>query len=111
MAARQSSTTSSPARKAARSSTRATAARRAGRATAPAPTEDAPSDRGEVLLDLQRRLKRELDDATGTAVANLSRELRLVTAELDALGTPKARSVVDEIAKRRAARRAGSSGS
>lgn len=61
--------------------------------------------RAEVLRALQRKLAAEIELASGTELAALVHQLRMVTAELKSEASPE-RSVVDEIASRRAARKA-----
>lgn len=69
----------------------------------------APMDRHAVLVLLQRRLLEELDSETGKDIAPIARELRAVQAELESLPTGQ-ESTVDDLAKRRAARRAEATG-
>ena len=66
-------------------------------------------DRRDVLELLQQRLLEELDSETGRDVAVISKELRAVTAEMESLPTEK-RSTVDDLAAKRAARRAEATG-
>jgi hypothetical protein len=66
-------------------------------------------DRREVLELLQQRLLEELDSETGRDVAVISKELRAVTGEMESLPTEK-RSTVDDLAAKRAARRAEATG-
>lgn len=66
-------------------------------------------DRRDVLELLQRRLLEEFDSETGKDTAAISRELRAVTAELESLA-PVKESSVDDLTKRRAARRAEATG-
>lgn len=66
-------------------------------------------DRRDLLELLQRRLLEEFDSETGKDTAAISRELRAVTAELESLA-PVKESSVDDLTKRRAARRAEATG-
>lgn len=66
-------------------------------------------DRREVLDLLQQRLLDELDAESGRDVAVISKELRAVTAELESLPTGR-KSTVDDLAAKRAARRAEATG-
>lgn len=66
-------------------------------------------ERRDVLELLQRRLLEEFDSETGRDVAVISKELRAVTAELESLPTG-VRSTVDDLAAKRAARRAEAAG-
>lgn len=66
-------------------------------------------DRRAVLELAQRRLLEELDCETGKDIAPIARELRAVTAELESLPTGKVSSV-DDLANKRAARRAKAAG-
>jgi len=66
-------------------------------------------DRRELLELLQRRLLDEFDSETGKDAAVISKELRAVTAELEALPTGR-KSTVDDLAAKRAARRAEAAG-
>lgn len=66
-------------------------------------------ERREVLELLQQRLLEELDSETGRDVAVISKELRAVTGEMESLPTEK-RSTVDDLAAKRAARRAEATG-
>lgn len=68
-----------------------------------------PTDRAAVLRLLQLRLLDELDSTTGKDIAPISRELRAVQAELESLPAGQ-ESTVDDLAKRRAARRAEATG-
>lgn len=61
----------------------------------------------EALAATRRVLAARLLDAEGSAAAAISRELRAVLAELRRLGAGREESAVDEIAARRARRRAG----
>jgi hypothetical protein len=63
--------------------------------------------RRAALEALRDRLATDIEAADPKAVAALSRELRIVMAELDALRGGEAGDTVDDLAKRRAARRAG----
>lgn len=65
-------------------------------------------DRGATLRALRDRIAKEID-LTNSArdVAALSRQLTEVLAEIESLPNPEKVSVADEIAKRRADRRAG----
>jgi hypothetical protein len=66
-------------------------------------------ERREILELLQRRLLEELGSETGRDVAVISKELRAVSSELETLPTEK-RSAVDDLAKKRTARRAEAAG-
>lgn len=70
-------------------------------------------DRRALLEQLQSELLVHLDSVHGDAAARdaaaLSKELRALTAELESLA-PVKESSVDDLAKRRAARRAEAAG-
>lgn len=69
-----------------------------------------PGDLTTTLLEIQRALRVELANAGGSHLANVARELRIVSEKLDDL-KPKKASVLDEIADRRNKRRAAAAGS
>ncbi len=62
-------------------------------------------DRVQVLKAMQRLLAERLEDARGLNAAQIAHQLRMVTAELAEIAPKKERSVVDEIAAKRAARK------
>jgi hypothetical protein len=63
-------------------------------------------DRRRLLEAIRDRLARDLDMAPAAVSAQLAAQLRATSAELDALPAPEETSVLDQIAARRAARRA-----
>lgn len=67
-------------------------------------------DRREVLTDLRDRLLAACPAAEIKELPALSRELRQVLAELDALPSGEKKAPADEIAKRREERRRKASG-
>ena len=67
----------------------------------------ASGDRREALLALRDELARRLVDADRDA-APLARQLTIVLREIEQLPVPGAKSRVDDLAKRRARRRAAS---
>lgn len=66
----------------------------------------ASGDQRVALEALRDRLARDLDVAPPQVSAQLAAQLRATLAELAALPAPETKSVVDDIAARRAARRA-----
>jgi hypothetical protein len=68
-------------------------------------------DRAAALEDLVGRLTAALDAAEPKEVAALSREKRLVLAELESLAGSRKGSPIDELAKQRADRRSKASAS
>jgi hypothetical protein len=66
-------------------------------------------ERREVLELLQERLLGELEAESGRDVAVISKELRAVTVELETLPSER-KSTVDDLAAKRAARRAEAAG-
>lgn len=66
-------------------------------------------ERRAVLELIQRRLLEEFDSTSGKDAAVISKEMRAVTVELESLPSAK-ESTVDDLAKRRAARRAEAAG-
>lgn len=68
------------------------------------------SDRATRLEADRDRLEVAMDDATPATLAGLVREHRMVLAELELLAAPKAGSTRDQLAARRASRKAGTSG-
>jgi hypothetical protein len=60
-------------------------------------------DRTARLTAVRDRLEAAIADATTRDLPSLSREYRLILAELEALHTPQERDVVDQLAARRAA--------
>jgi hypothetical protein len=69
----------------------------------------AAMERRALLVALQERLLAEFDASEGRDSAILAKELRAVTLELDSLPTGEVSSV-DDLAQRRADRRAKASG-
>ncbi|MGW4426420.1 hypothetical protein [Streptosporangium sp. NPDC004631] len=67
-------------------------------------------DRRASLEAIRDKLARELTGATGRDAAVIAKELRAVLADLDALPGGKEVSKVDELAARRADRRADAAG-
>jgi len=63
-------------------------------------------DRRRLLEAIRDRLARDLDLAPAVVSAQLAAQLRATSAELDSLPAPEETSVIDQIAARRAARRA-----
>ena len=86
------------------------AKRPARRRKVPTPPVEPGEQRRADLVELRRRVLAALDLAEPAQVPALSRELRTIDAELVEL-VPEEVSTVDDLAARRAARRAGSSGS
>jgi hypothetical protein len=66
--------------------------------------------RVEDLAMLRERLIGEIAGAEGKDLAPLARELRMVLAELDDLDRGEGVSVVDDLARKRQARRADAQG-
>ncbi|MEV2277719.1 hypothetical protein AB0I72_19245 [Nocardiopsis sp. NPDC049922] len=66
-------------------------------------------DRQASLEALRNELARRLPRASDREAAPLATQLRLVLAELDAMKSGEAGDVVDDLAARRAARRADAS--
>lgn len=66
--------------------------------------------RVEDLAMLRERLISEIAGAEGKDLAPLARELRMVLAELDDLDRGEGVSVVDQLARKRQARRADAQG-
>lgn len=66
--------------------------------------------RRELLETLRKRLMDELDSCEGRDLAPLSRELRAIAVELDALPVPQSTAPADEIARRREDRRKKAAG-
>ena len=66
-------------------------------------------DRRAMLEHLQQRLLGDLEECETREAAAISKELRAVTAELEALPTGEVSSV-DDLARKRAARRAEAAG-
>jgi hypothetical protein len=66
-------------------------------------------ERRAVLELVQRRLLEEMDAESGKDIAPLARELRAATLELESLPNGEVSSV-DDLASKRAARRAAASG-
>lgn len=67
-------------------------------------------DRATALKALRIRLAAEMLGASGRDLAALAHQHRMVVAEIATLAAPKERSAVDEIAERRARRKAGATG-
>ncbi|WP_157251108.1 hypothetical protein [Nonomuraea typhae] len=67
-------------------------------------------DRRRALKALRDKLAAELSGSEGRTSAALAKELVAVLRELDSLPLPKEASSVDDLAAKRAARRAGASG-
>jgi len=67
--------------------------------------------RADRLASDRDRLEAAMDEALPKELAPLVREHRMVLAELAALSGPKKGSTRDQLAEKRAARKAGSSGS
>lgn len=68
--------------------------------------DDVATDHRTGLEAIRDRLAIELEAADGRDVATLSRELRLTIAELENLPSKREESRVDDLAQRRANRRA-----
>ena len=67
----------------------------------------AGGNRRASLEALRDHLAQELENApAGIAIGPIAKELRTVIAELDSIPTGKEESTVDDLAKRRASRRA-----
>lgn len=66
--------------------------------------------RVDDLTMLRSKLIEEIAGADGKDVASLSRELRMVLTELDDLNSGAEVSVVDDLARKRQARRADAQG-
>jgi hypothetical protein len=62
-------------------------------------------DRVKVLKALQALLAEKIEQSKGVNAAQLALQLRMVTTELADIAPQKEKSVVDEIARRRAARK------
>lgn len=62
----------------------------------------------ERLEAIRDRLTNELDEAEGSQLAAVAKELRAVLVQLESVTEPEG-SAVDELTKRRAARKAGAS--
>jgi len=60
----------------------------------------------ERLEAIRDRLTNELDEAEGSQLAAVAKELRAVLVQLESVAEPEG-SAVDELTKRRAARKAG----
>ncbi|MFW5415121.1 hypothetical protein J0910_00410 [Nocardiopsis sp. CNT-189] len=71
------------------------------------PEAVAGGDRAAALEALRDELARRLPDAGDREAASLATQLRLVLADLDALSAGEEADIVDDLAKRRAARRSG----
>lgn len=67
-------------------------------------------DRAADLELIRSRLIEELAEASGRDVASIARELRATVADLDSLPSKERESPVDDLAARRASRRAQASG-
>lgn len=67
-------------------------------------------DRRAALEAIRDKLAAELQDVTGRDAAAIAKELRATIAELDALPGGREVSKVDDLAARRAARRADAAG-
>lgn len=63
------------------------------------------SDRIKILTEIRDQLMDTMTQAEPRELAALARELRATLAELDALGAGREESALDDLAKRRAARR------
>jgi len=71
----------------------------------------ATGKRRESLEALRDHLAQELENApAGIAIGPIAKELRTVLAELDSMPNEKEESAVDDLAKRRASRRAEAAG-
>lgn len=66
-----------------------------------------PSERLSDLRDLRIKLIAATETAEPSALPALARELRLVTAEIEEIEPAREASVVDDLAAKRAVRRAG----
>ncbi|MFF0469342.1 hypothetical protein ACFYPX_18160 [Micromonospora zamorensis] len=64
-------------------------------------------DRRKSLEAIRDKLAAELDDAFGRDAATIAKELTSVIREIDTLPVGGAESILDQLAKKRAARRAG----
>jgi hypothetical protein len=73
-------------------------------------TDDVAGSHRLALEAIRRRLAEELETASGRDVASIARELRVVVTELEALPSKREESPVDDLAERRAQRRAAASG-
>ncbi|WP_304452898.1 hypothetical protein [Nocardiopsis sp. YSL2] len=73
----------------------------------PLPEVLAGGDRRASLEALRTEIGRRLPGAADREAVGLTTQLRLILAELEALDTGEEADVVDDLAKRRAARRAG----
>ena len=68
-------------------------------------------DRAAQLTELLRAVATGMDNAIGSEVASISREIRAILGDLDRAGAGRKESTVDDLAARRAARlAAGSAG-
>jgi hypothetical protein len=74
------------------------------------PRRRTPSERGTGLKALRTKLFAELADAAGRDVAAIARELRAVMAEIETLPSERKDSPVDDLAAKRASRRAAAAG-
>ena len=72
--------------------------------------EVASGDRRRALVAIRDQLALTLAEADAHQVASLARELRAVVAELDAMPGHREGSKSDELAQRRATRRAKAAG-
>ncbi len=66
--------------------------------------------RRELLESSRDRLVQEIDEANATELPALSRELRAVLSEIDAIPSANAKAPADEISKRREERRRKAAG-
>lgn len=67
-------------------------------------------DRRKALEAIRDRLAAELEVAGGREVASVAKELRETIRELDSMPLPEGDSGVDQLAKKRAARRRKAAG-
>lgn len=74
---------------------------------APDLAEKLDADRLTALKALRGEIARRIPDAADRELVGLATQLRLVLTELDSLNAGEDADVVDELAGRRAARRAG----
>ncbi len=72
--------------------------------------EKVTGSRRDALEAIRDRLAAELEDAEGREVAALARELRATLLELEGLPSKREESPVDDLAARRANRRAAAAG-
>ncbi|KJS60662.1 hypothetical protein VM95_19790 [Streptomyces rubellomurinus] len=70
----------------------------------------ASGDRRAALEAVRDKLAQELEGLEGPAVAVVSKELRATIAELESIPGGREVSAVDDLSKRRAARRADAQG-